>query len=100
MLVGTHPGRDPHRLGDRVARFERRDDALGPAQPMERDERIGVGDPDVFGPADVLQVGMLGTDARVVEPGRDRMRLGDLAVLVLQQVGAVAVQHAGAEPAD
>jgi hypothetical protein len=32
---------------------------------------------------------------RVVEAGRDRMGLDDLAVLVLQQVGAVAVQHAG-----
>ena len=43
----------------------------------------------------VLQVRVLGPDARVVEPGRDRMRLDDLAVGVLQQVGERAVQHAG-----
>ena len=36
-----------------------------------------------------------GPDAGIVEPGGDRMRLDDLAVLVLQQIGAVAVQHAG-----
>jgi hypothetical protein len=50
----------------------------------------GVGDA-----ADVLQPGMFRADAGIVEAGRDRMRLGDLAVLVLQQIGAVAVQHAG-----
>ena len=36
-----------------------------------------------------------GPDARIVEPGRDRVRLDHLAVLVLQQVGALAVQDAG-----
>jgi len=38
---------------------------------------------------------VFGADAGVVQPGADRMCLGDLAVGVLQQVGAVAVQHAG-----
>ena len=37
---------------------------------------------------------MLGADAGIVEAGGDRVRLDDLAVVVLQQVGAVAVQHA------
>src|SRR3546814_10190253 len=37
---------------------------------------------------------MLRPDSGIVEAGRDRMRVGDLAVVVLQQVGAVAVQHA------
>ena len=50
---------------------------------------------DVLGAADVLQLGVLGADAGIVEAGRDRVRLDDLAVRVLQQVGAVAVQHAG-----
>src|SRR6187401_1475844 len=34
---------------------------------------------------------MLGTDTRIVEPGRDRHRLLDLAVLVLHQKAAHAV---------
>ncbi len=38
---------------------------------------------------------MFRADAGIVETGRDRMRLGDLAVLVLQQIGLVAVEHAG-----
>ena len=38
---------------------------------------------------------MLGTDARVVETGGDGMGVDDLAVLVLQQISAVAVQYAG-----
>ena len=44
---------------------------------------------------DILQPGMLRADAGIVEAGRDRMAFHDLAVAVLQQIGAVAVQHAG-----
>ena len=43
---------------------------------------------------------MLGTDAGIVETRRNRMTLDDLAVIVHQQVGAVAVQHAGAAAGD
>ena len=39
---------------------------------------------------------MLGTDARIVEAGRDRMGLDDLAVVVLQDVTERAVQDARA----
>src|SRR3546814_6712927 len=39
---------------------------------------------------------MLGPDAGIVEAGGDRVGVDDLAVVVLQQVGAVAVQHARA----
>ena len=41
------------------------------------------------------EIGMLGADARIVEARADRMRLDNLAVFVLQQIGAIAVQHAG-----
>ena len=63
-----------------MARLERRDDAFGAAQAMERGERLVVGDADVLGAADVLEVGVLGADAGIVEAGRDRVRLDDLAV--------------------
>ena len=43
---------------------------------------------------------MLGADARVVETGRDGVRLLDLAVLVLHQVAAHAVDDAGHTPPD
>jgi hypothetical protein len=46
-----------------MARLERRDDALGAAEAMERRQRLVVGDADVFGAADVLQVRMLRADA-------------------------------------
>ena len=49
----------------------------------------------VFRPARLVQEGVLRPDARIVETGRDRVGVDDLAVLVLQQVGAVAVQDAG-----
>ena len=62
---------------------------------VEGRERLVVGDGDVLGAAGILEPGVLGADAGIIEAGRDRVRLDDLAVLVLQQIGAVAVQHAG-----
>src|SRR3546814_8122475 len=43
---------------------------------------------------------MLGADAGVVEAGRDAVRLGDLAVLVLEQIGLVAMEDTGATPGE
>ncbi len=87
-------GAAPHHPGDGVGRLEGRDDALGARQQLERVEHLGVGDRLVAGPADRREVGVLGPDARVVEPGRDRVGLQHLAVLVLQQEALHAVHHA------
>jgi hypothetical protein len=40
-----------------------------------------------------LQPGVLGADTGVIQAGADAVRFGDLAVLVLQDQRAVAVQH-------
>ena len=48
----------------------------------------------------VAERGVLGPDAGVVEPGRDRVRVGDLAVVVGEHRRARAVQHAGAAAAE
>ena len=61
---------------------------------------VVVGDRDVAGPAGVAQVGVLGADARVVEAGRDRVGLEDLALLVGEHRGERAVQDAGAPGAE
>jgi len=41
-----------------------------------------------------MKPGMLGTDARIIEPSRNRVGFGDLAVVVHQEISAVAMQHA------
>ncbi|MCY1391613.1 hypothetical protein D9M71_64610 [compost metagenome] len=61
---------------------------------MERIQRFVVGDADVLDTLHFVQVGVLRADARVVQAGGNRVGVGDLAVAVLQQVGAVAVQYA------
>ena len=38
---------------------------------------------------------MLRADSGIIEAGRDRVRFVDLPVLIHQQIGAIAVQHAG-----
>src|SRR5450631_2621528 len=77
-----------------MRRFQRGNDALDAATFTERRERFGVSDRNVIGTAAVLEPRVFGADAWVVESGRDRMRLDDLPVRILQQVGAIAVQHA------
>ena len=64
------------------------------AEQRQRVHRLGVGDRQVRRPAVVGEVGVLRADARVVEAGRDRVRLDGLAVLVLEHERAGAVQHA------
>ena len=69
------------------------------ATPRNAAERLGVGDRLVARAAGVAQPRVLGPGARVVEAGRDRVRLEDLAVLVLHDRRVGAVQDAAA-PAD
>ena len=83
---------------DGMAGLERGNDALGPAEKLERIKRLVICDGGVFDAFHVFQPGMFGADAGVIETRADRVAFGDLAVIVLQQVGLVAVEHAG-EPA-
>ena len=82
-------------VGQCVGRFEGRNDAFGAGAKLESGQRFLVGGGDIFDAADVVQPGMFGADAGVVEAGADAVGLGDLAVFILQQVCAIAVQHAG-----
>src|SRR6185437_6726491 len=67
--VARHRGRDLHRIRDRVARFQRRDDALQAAERMEGLERLVVGDRHVLRASGVLEPGVLGAHAGIVEAG-------------------------------
>ena len=49
--------------------FESGDDPLGVSQFAEGGEGLVVGSVSVFGPTDVLEVGVFGTDGGVVEAG-------------------------------
>ncbi len=79
--------------------LERRDDALEARERLECGERLRVGDGDVARAAAVAQLSVLGSRARVVEAGRDRVRLYDLALLVLHHCGKRSVKDTRA-PAD
>src|SRR3954447_1255176 len=75
--------------------LERRNDALEARQLPERLQRVLVARPHVFGTTAVAQPRMLGADAGMVEAGGDRVRGGDLAVLVRQHRRASAVEDGG-----
>ena len=77
-----------------MRRLERRDDSLRLADAMERGQRIVVGRGQVLGPPAVAEERVLRADARIVEPGRDRVGIEDLAVAVGEDRRARAVQHA------
>ena len=93
-LVLAHRRRELRHMRQRMRRLQRRNDALGPRAKLERRQRLLVGRRHVLDAADIMQPGMLRPDARIIQPGADRVRLDDLPVIVLQQIGAVAVQHA------
>src|SRR5579872_2722586 len=76
--------------------FKGGDDPLTARERAICRSRRFVADGDVVHAAGVLQMGVFGTDARVVEPGGNRMRQADLALCVLQDEGASAVQHSHA----
>jgi hypothetical protein len=80
------------RAGHGVRRFDGRDDALTAAQQRERIHRLGICDGAVLGAPDVAEIRVLGSDTRVVEAGRDRVRLDGLTVFVLQQVRVGALE--------
>src|SRR3954452_19973987 len=67
---------------ERVRRLQRRDDALHGGELHERGDRLLVGHRLVAGAPGVAQERVLRTAARVVEARGDRMRLGDLPVVV------------------
>src|SRR5208282_5197480 len=83
-------------VSQRMGRLERRDDALHSARLLERFEGLMVGDRDVLHAPQIVQPGMLGTDAGIIETRRNRVRIPDLPVLVLQKIGAAAMQYAWA----
>src|SRR5512132_1034961 len=80
--------------GDRVGRLERRDDALETSEIPEGAQGLHVGGRVVRRSAGVAQIGVLGADPRIVEARRDRMRLQNLAVGVLEDSREGAVQDA------
>ena len=104
VLVAAAGEADDDQLGVEVVRRARArasDSSAGmipsvSGEPVERGERLVVGRGDVLGAARVAEERVLRADARVVEPGRDRVRVGDLAVLVGEDRRARAVQDGGA----
>ncbi|MHC2523324.1 hypothetical protein ACVIEM_000409 [Rhizobium leguminosarum] len=82
-------------LGNGMRGFERRDDAFEAGEGLESLERFVVHDRHIVDTAGIVQPGMFGTDAGIIETGRNRMAFLDLTVTILQQIGAVAVKHAG-----
>src|SRR4051795_9243573 len=84
---------------ERMSGLECRDDPLEPRDLAEGRDRVVVGDRDVARAPGVAQPGVLRAGARVVEARGDRLRLLDLALVVLQQRAEGTVQHTRA-PAD
>ena len=74
--------------------LQRRNDALQPGAKLEGLQRFRVRRRHVFRAPCILEPGVLRPDSGVVEAGGDGMRVGNLAVLVLEQIGAVAMQNA------
>src|SRR6266540_5173563 len=78
-----------------MGRLERRKDPLQQAERLEPLEGLGVGGGDVRGEPSLFQIGVLWTDAWVVQAGGDGVRGQHLSVAVLQEVGQRAMEDTG-----
>ena len=67
-----------------MGRLERGQDPFGPGRGLHRGHGLSVGRGGHLDPSALGQRGELWPDSWVVEPGRRRMGLGDLAVRVLE----------------
>ena len=83
-------------MGQGMAGLERGDDSLGLAGQLKGLQCLGIGDRNILRPPDIMQPRMFRPDAGVIETRRNLMPLEDLTIGILQQIGAVAMQHAGA----
>ena len=92
MSRGAERGREADAFGDGVRAFERGDDAFGARETERGVEGFGIGGGGVLGAAGIVQRRVLRADGGVVEAGGDGVREGDLAVVVLQNVGVGALQ--------
>src|SRR6266436_671698 len=86
QLVLRHFRRHTRDMGDGMRRFERRNDAFQAARQLKRIECFLVCGRDIDDTARFLEPGMLRSNAWIIEPGRNRMRLEHLAVRILKQI--------------
>ncbi len=80
-------------VGHRMGRLQCRHDTFNTGQFTETVQRFFVGYRNVVGPANILQPGMLGPYARIIQASTDRMGAGNLAIFVFHQVSTVTVQY-------
>ena len=95
-MVGRKLRRDLRDLGQGMGRLQGRDDAFRARTQLEGGQRLYIRDSDIFHAARLMEPGVLGSDAGIVEARGNRVRVLDLTIRILQQIGSVAVQNAGA----
>ena len=86
--------------GERVRAFEGGDDAFVRAQQLEGGDGFLVGDAFVAHALQIVQQGVFGADAGIVEAGGNGPGFVDLAFVALQQIGHRAVEFAGRAAAE
>src|SRR6185312_1654548 len=94
QLIGSERRCEPSCVSQGMAGFERGNDPFVMAQCMECFQSLLIGYSEIFGTSAVLEPGMLRTYARVIQACRNGMCFDDLPILILDEVSAIAVQHA------
>jgi hypothetical protein len=94
ILSLLHCLRQLQRTVHSMRSLQRRDNALQLTDQLESNERFCIRGGNELGALVVFPRRQFGADTRVVQPCRHRVRVFDLAMLVLQDVGADTVQNA------
>src|SRR5688500_197000 len=76
-----------------MSAFQRGDDSFNLSEKLDRLHRRAIGRRRKLDSTQILEIAQLGSDARIVQSGSDRMGLADLSGIILQDVALAAMQH-------
>src|SRR5699024_1611031 len=85
-LVSVHLRRQLSRISDRVGALDGGYDPFRPCKVFEGVHSLVVCHRHILCPSSVIEVRVLRSHARIVQPGRDRIHRRDLPVLILTEV--------------
>ena len=75
-----------------MGRLDGRDDALRTGQILKGADGFLIRDGDIFGPAGIMEPGVLRAHAGIIQAGGDGIHRGDLAVFILAEIALHAVE--------
>ena len=80
-------------MSHRMGALHGANDPLRPGDILKGVLRLVVGDRHILRPADIVEMGVFRSDARIIQPCGDGIHRSDLPVCILTEIGFHAVEY-------